>query len=181
MPSFHAFVFFCIFGLLNSLFTDSFKDETDQTASEYYVVPLNGHFVSRSSSEARSTPSSNMDYTGSGTLSVVPTYVESHSVSRSASDDSFSIATSVGLPKPRLGNISEAYLLRHFQRYLADWVRLISKINFEYYEPSSNMISARCWRSGTPFCCAGGATSKPVSATPLRLSGCCSLPFITNH
>ncbi|KAJ6151739.1 hypothetical protein N7470_006867 [Penicillium chermesinum] len=85
---------------------------------EYYVVPVSGIQVgSRSSSEARSTPSSMMDQVPGN--SAIPPYVDLQG-SRSASDDSSSVATPVG--KPRLGDINEAYLLRHFQRHLADWL-----------------------------------------------------------
>lgn len=102
---------------------DSFKDETDQTAAEYHVLPVTGgQSASRSPSEARSTPSSIMDPSFPGPSSSVPFYVaESRGGSRSASAHSpRSISAPVSVP--RLANVNEAYLLRHFQRHLAPWV-----------------------------------------------------------
>lgn len=113
--------YFCSGLILGS---DSFKDETDQTAAEYYVVPVNGHHsFSRSSSEARSTPSSStMDLSVPGPNTTVPHYIaESRENSRSnPSISPQSEATPIS--QPRLANVNEAYLLRHFQRHLADWV-----------------------------------------------------------
>ncbi|KAJ5893121.1 hypothetical protein N7504_009812 [Penicillium tannophilum] len=96
----------------------SFKDETDQTAAEYFVVPVIGHpSISRSSSEARSTPSSVDPMSGPSTV-VLPYLTESQTISRSASEHSQLTPTG----QPRLENVNEAYLLRHFQRHLADWL-----------------------------------------------------------
>ena len=104
--------------------TDSFKDETDQTAAEYFVVPVLGHpSISRSSSEARSTPSSVEPMSGPSTV-VLPYLTESQTISRSTSEHSQ--LTPIG--QPRLENVNEAYLLRHFQRHLADWVRSLLSI-----------------------------------------------------
>lgn len=50
---------------------------------------------------------------------VLPYLTESQAISRSTSEHSQ--LTSTG--QPRLENVNEAYLLRHFQRHLADWVR----------------------------------------------------------
>ncbi|KAJ6015886.1 Protein of unknown function DUF3468 [Penicillium herquei] len=100
----------------------AFKDETDQTAAEYFVVGVTAHMhqsVSRSSSEARSTPSSNMDPVPGQNLTFPSYVVESHG-SRSASENSSQLTLPTG--QPRLTNVNEAYLLRHFQRHLADWL-----------------------------------------------------------
>ncbi|KAJ5580274.1 uncharacterized protein N7459_006259 [Penicillium hispanicum] len=103
----------------------SFKDETDQTASEYYVVPLTAtDSLSRSSSEARSTPSSSMDPSVPvpDTSGSVPLYIaESQGGSQSTSTNSPSSSTTP-ISLPRLANVNEAYLLRHFQRHLAPWL-----------------------------------------------------------
>ncbi|KAJ5180897.1 Protein of unknown function DUF3468 [Penicillium capsulatum] len=103
----------------------SFKDETDQTAAEYYVVPMTGnchHSLSRSSSETRSTPSSTIDPSGTGSNSTVPQYIaESRVPSRSNSSIS-PLSENTPISQPRLANVNEAYLLRHFQRHLADWL-----------------------------------------------------------
>lgn len=102
--------------------TDSFKDETDQTAAEYHVVPVTGQPTSRSPSEARSTPSSIMDPSLPGPSNSVPFYVaDSGGGSRSTSVHS-PRSTSTPVSVPRLANVNEAYLLRHFQRHLAPWV-----------------------------------------------------------
>ena len=47
----------------------------------------------------------------------LPAYIADHG-SRSASENSQTTPTG----QPRLANVNEAYLLRHFQRHLADWV-----------------------------------------------------------
>ena len=102
---------------------DSFKDETNITASEYYVVPITEKVsLSRSSSEGRSTPSSSMDATGPGLNSTTSLHLaESRTGSQSASANS-PPASNTTVGQPRLGNVTEAYLLRHFQRHLAPWV-----------------------------------------------------------
>ncbi|OQD83140.1 hypothetical protein PENANT_c018G05663 [Penicillium antarcticum] len=96
-----------------------FKDETDQTAAEYYVVPVARQLsASRSSSEARSTPSSAME-SSMATPNLVLPY--SHHGSRSNSATSQS-STPTPVNQPKLTNINEAYLLRHFQKHLAPWL-----------------------------------------------------------
>ena len=101
---------------------DSFKDETEQTAAEYHVLPVNGPLGSRSPSEPRSTPSSTID---SALLtrnnSISHTIAEPRESSRS---DSITSPQSSITPvsSPRLTNVNEAYLLRHFQRSIAPWV-----------------------------------------------------------
>ncbi|KAI2791973.1 hypothetical protein POX_b02002 [Penicillium oxalicum] len=101
---------------------DSFKDETEQTAAEYHVLPVNGPLGSRSPSEPRSTPSSTID---SALLtrnnSISHTIAEPRESSRS---DSITSPQSSITPvsSPRLTNVNEAYLLRHFQRSIAPWL-----------------------------------------------------------
>lgn len=109
--------------------TDSFKDETDQTASEYQVVVTPPKSVSRSSSEGRSTPSSTIDLPSTGHH--LPLYVaDSQPGSRSTSANSpQATGTPVGHGQPRLANVNEAYLLRHFQRHLAPWVSSASEVH----------------------------------------------------
>ncbi|KAJ5175648.1 uncharacterized protein N7482_001525 [Penicillium canariense] len=99
----------------------SFKDETDQTAAEYHVVSVTGQSASRSPSEARSTPSSIMDPSVAGPSNTVPLYVTETRGSRSTSANSPQ-SSSTPLSTPRLANVNEAYLLRHFQRHLAPWL-----------------------------------------------------------
>ncbi|KAJ5895632.1 hypothetical protein N7495_007323 [Penicillium taxi] len=94
-----------------------FKDETDLTASEYHVVPITGKSVSRSSSEARSTISSTKEGSSRRNVPIQSSYT--HIAPCSVSGPS-PFAIPVGLP--RLANMNEAYLLRHFQRYIADWL-----------------------------------------------------------
>ncbi|KAJ5890453.1 uncharacterized protein N7473_006681 [Penicillium subrubescens] len=101
----------------------SFKDETDQTAAEYHVVPVTGHLASRSPSEARSTPSSIMDPSLPGPSNSAPFYIaDSRGGSRSTSAHSPRSSSTPVSSTPRLANVNEAYLLRHFQRHLAPWL-----------------------------------------------------------
>jgi len=102
---------------------DSFKDETNQTASEYHVVPTaSNKSLSRSPSEARSTSSSTMDPSLPGSSTKLPFYLtESKAGIRSNSANSpRSSSTTPG--QPRLASVTEAFLLRHFQIHLAPWV-----------------------------------------------------------
>ncbi|KAJ5806775.1 hypothetical protein N7474_010367 [Penicillium riverlandense] len=95
----------------------SFKDETEETASEYHVLSIKEEpSTSRSPSESRSTPSSvTMDSGARSSAPVRPPYTRSNSASSLRSPP-----TPVG--QPRMANVNEAYLLRHFQRYLAPWL-----------------------------------------------------------
>ncbi|OGE49906.1 hypothetical protein PENARI_c019G05382 [Penicillium arizonense] len=96
-----------------------FKDETDQTAAEYYVVPVaRQQSASRSPSEGRSTPSSAVDSSMATPNLVIPC---SQLGSRSNSATSHS-STPTPDNQPKLTNINEAYLLRHFQKHLAPWL-----------------------------------------------------------
>ncbi|KAJ5698101.1 hypothetical protein N7462_000106 [Penicillium macrosclerotiorum] len=100
----------------------SFKDETDQTAAEYHVVPVTGQQPpSRSPSEARSTSSSTMDPSLPGPSNIVPYYISDthHPVTMANTPRR---ASGTPLSVPRLANVNEAYLLRHFQRHLAPWL-----------------------------------------------------------
>ncbi|KAF7715907.1 Fungal Zn(2)-Cys(6) binuclear cluster domain-containing protein [Penicillium ucsense] len=101
----------------------AFKDETAQTASEYHVLPVNGQLGSRSPSEPRSTPSSTtMDAVLPGRSNSIPHNItESRGGSRSASINSPQ-SSITPVSSPRLANVNEAYLLRHFQRYIAPWL-----------------------------------------------------------
>lgn len=101
----------------------SFKDETDQTAAEYHVVPVGSQqSVSRSSSEGLSTPSSTpLESSQPAPDLTIPSYASGSQVgSRSTSANSPRSSTPVR--HPRITNVNEAYLLRHFQKYLAPWV-----------------------------------------------------------
>ena len=105
--------------LLRADRTVDFKDETDQTAAEYYVVPVaRQQSASRSSSEGRSTPSSAVDSSMATPNLVIP-YSQLGSRSNSATSHS---STPTPDNQPKLTNINEAYLLRHFQKHLAPWV-----------------------------------------------------------
>lgn len=85
--------------------------------------------VSRSPSEARSTPSSTMEPYVPGPGNALPLYVaDSQPGSRSTSSNSPRSSTPVG--QPRLASVNEAYLLRHFQRHLAPWVHTTSNTIF---------------------------------------------------
>ncbi|KXG51815.1 Protein of unknown function DUF3468 [Penicillium griseofulvum] len=88
-----------------------FKDETAQTAAEYYVVPVRQ--VSASTSE-RSTPSTMESLN-------LTAYAGSQLGSRSNSVNSPRAPTTL-IGQPRLSNLTEAFLLRHFQKYLAPWL-----------------------------------------------------------
>ncbi|OQE29586.1 hypothetical protein PENSTE_c002G08775 [Penicillium steckii] len=101
----------------------SFKDETDQTASEYHVVSVTEpKSASRSPSEARSTSSSTMDPSipGPGNSSI-PLYVSDSRGSRSTSANS-PLSSTTPVVQARLASINEAYLLRHYQQHLAPWL-----------------------------------------------------------
>ena len=99
--------------------TVDFKDETDQTAAEYYVVPVaRQQSASRSPSEGRSTPSSAVDSSMATPNLVIPC---SQLGSRSNSATSHS-STPTPDNQPKLTHMNEAYLLRHFQKHLAPWV-----------------------------------------------------------
>ncbi|KAJ5782059.1 hypothetical protein N7457_003833 [Penicillium paradoxum] len=101
-----------------------FKDETDQTAAEYYVVPITGQVsASRSSSEDRSTRSSTtMDSSFTTPTLTIPSYTAGSQLgSRSNSVNSSHVATTP-ITQPRISNVTEAFLLRHFQKYLAPWL-----------------------------------------------------------
>ncbi|KAJ6038816.1 uncharacterized protein N7446_012625 [Penicillium canescens] len=96
-----------------------FKDETDQTAAEYYVVSVaRQQSASRWSSEGRSTPSSVVDSSMAIPNLVIP-YSQLGSRSNSATSHS---STPTPDNQPKLTNINEAYLLRHFQKRLAPWL-----------------------------------------------------------
>ncbi|CDM38168.1 Zn(2)-C6 fungal-type DNA-binding domain [Penicillium roqueforti FM164] len=100
-----------------------FKDETDQTAAEYYVVPVTRQASTSRSSSENSTPPSTMDYSLATPTLVLPAFAGSQLGSRSNSGNS-SRATTTPTPigHPRLSNVTEAFLLRHFQKYLAPWL-----------------------------------------------------------
>ncbi|KAJ6019356.1 hypothetical protein N7522_001423 [Penicillium canescens] len=90
-----------------------FKDETDQTAAEYCVVPVaRQQSASRSSSEGRSTPSSAVDSSMATPNLVIP-YSQLGSRSNSATSHS---STPTPDNQPKLITINEAYLLRYFQK-----------------------------------------------------------------
>ncbi|KAJ5853210.1 hypothetical protein N7534_005753 [Penicillium rubens] len=101
-----------------------FKDETDQTAAEYYVVPVTGQASSSRSSSARSTPPSTMDSALATPNLVIPPYAAGSQLgSRSNSVNSPRAPTTpTPIGQPRLSNLTEAFLLRHFQKYLAPWL-----------------------------------------------------------
>ncbi|KAJ5128282.1 Protein of unknown function DUF3468, partial [Penicillium atrosanguineum] len=101
----------------------SFKDETDQTASEYHVVPATSNkSLSRSPSEARSTCSSTMEPSLPGSSTKLPLYIaDSQAGTRSNSANS-PRPSSTTPGQPRLASVTEAYLLRHFQIHLAPWL-----------------------------------------------------------
>ncbi|KAJ5121048.1 uncharacterized protein N7515_009009 [Penicillium bovifimosum] len=95
-----------------------FRDETDQTAAEYYVVPvLRQTSAERSSSEDRSTPSSStMD------SSLTPNLVIPYAGSQLGSSSTVHSPAPTPMSQPRVPNVTEAFLLRHFQKYLAPWL-----------------------------------------------------------
>ncbi|KAJ5342864.1 hypothetical protein N7541_011988 [Penicillium brevicompactum] len=95
-----------------------FKDETEQTAAEYHVVPVTRQLSPGRSSEEGSTPSSAMDSSLTTPNLTIPR--SSYFDSRSNSGTPRSSTTPIG--QPRLSNVSEAYLLRHFQKHLAPWL-----------------------------------------------------------
>ncbi|KAJ5201421.1 uncharacterized protein N7498_006084 [Penicillium cinerascens] len=101
----------------------SFKDETNQTASEYHVVPTaSNKSLSRSPSEARSTSSSTMDPSLPSSSTRLPLYIaDSQAGTRSNSANS-PRSSSTTPCQPRLASVTEAYLLRHFQIHLAPWL-----------------------------------------------------------
>lgn len=99
-----------------------FKDETDQTAAEYYVIPVPRRVSTSRSSSEHSTPPSTMDSSLATPNLVIPAYAAgSQSGSRSNSVNS-PRAPNTPIGPPRLSNVTEAFLLRHFQKYLAPWV-----------------------------------------------------------
>lgn len=108
----------------DSLKLDLFKDETDQTAAEYCVVSgTDQRLLSSSSSKAPSVCSSPRDPALLGPSTAVPQYIaESRSGSRSNSTNSPWSSSTRPAVQSQLKNVSEAYLLRHFQRQLAPWV-----------------------------------------------------------
>ncbi|KAJ5876327.1 uncharacterized protein N7529_001911 [Penicillium soppii] len=96
-----------------------FKDETDQTAAEYHVVPVTRQLSDARSSSEDSTPSSTtMDSSLTTPNLTIPR--TSYFDSRSNSGTPRSATTPIG--QARVTNVSEAYLLRHFQKYLAPWL-----------------------------------------------------------
>lgn len=95
-----------------------FKDETDQTAAEYHVVPVSRQQSTGRSSSETSTPSSTMDSSLTTPNLAIPR--SSYFDSKSNSETSHSSNTPIG--QARLNDVSEAYLLRHFQKHLAPWV-----------------------------------------------------------
>ncbi|CAG8910202.1 unnamed protein product [Penicillium egyptiacum] len=101
-----------------------FKDETNQTAAEYYVVPVTGQASASTSSSEPSTPPSTMDSGLATPNLVIPAYAAgSQSGSRSNSVNSPRARTTpTPIGQPRLSNVTEAFLLRHFQKYLAPWL-----------------------------------------------------------
>ncbi|KAJ6185179.1 hypothetical protein N7519_006480 [Penicillium mononematosum] len=101
-----------------------FKDETDQTAAEYYVVPVTVQASSSRSSSEHSTPPSTMDSALATPNLVIPPYAAGSQLgSRSNSVNSPRAPTTpTPIGQPRLSNLTEAFLLRHFQKYLAPWL-----------------------------------------------------------
>ncbi|KAJ5096374.1 Protein of unknown function DUF3468, partial [Penicillium alfredii] len=101
----------------------SFKDETDQTAGEYHVVPVGSQpAVSRSSSEGLSTPSSTPLESAQAAPDLTILSYASGSQVGSRSTSANSPCSSTPVSHPRITNVNEAYLLRHFQKYLAPWL-----------------------------------------------------------
>ncbi|KAJ5951665.1 uncharacterized protein N7479_010078 [Penicillium vulpinum] len=99
-----------------------FKDETDQTAAEYYVVPVTRQAsISRSSSE-RSTPSSAMDSSLTTPNLVIPAYAAGSQLGSRSNSVNSPRAPTTPIAQSRLSNVTEAFLLRHFQKYLAPWL-----------------------------------------------------------
>ncbi|KAJ5559270.1 hypothetical protein N7535_009498 [Penicillium sp. DV-2018c] len=103
-----------------------FKDETDQTAAEYYVVPiLRRASPARSSSEDSLTPSSSTMESSLTSHLAIPAYGRSQLGSSSNSVNSPHAPTTptpTPVSHPRLSNVTEAFLLRHFQKHLAPWL-----------------------------------------------------------
>ncbi|KAJ5807642.1 hypothetical protein N7447_011098, partial [Penicillium robsamsonii] len=98
-----------------------FKDETDQTAAEYYVVPVTRPASASRSSSEHLTPSSTMDSSLTPSL-VTPAYVAGSQLGSRSNSESSPRAPTTPTGQPRLSNLTEAFLLRHFQKYLAPWL-----------------------------------------------------------
>jgi hypothetical protein len=64
-----------------------------------------------------------MDPSVQGLSNSVPLYVADSRGSRSTSANS-PLSSNTPIVQPRLASINEAYLLRHYQQYLAPWVSL---------------------------------------------------------
>lgn len=129
----------------------SFEDETEQTALDYLVVEeASSPVLPRTTRKARfSTSTSTIPSIPSPTQTFLPSHKTSHS--RTESLDSLLLP---GTPRdhPKLADLNEAFLLRHFQRNLGPWVltiRLnreqIANPKFSLTLATRNVSSPRSW------------------------------------
>ncbi|KAL5334865.1 hypothetical protein BJX70DRAFT_376905 [Aspergillus crustosus] len=103
----------------------SFEDETEQTASEYHVVPLEASpTASRAKRRARfSNSTSSLPSMASSSHAVSSSRPGSSRIphTRALSMDS-SLPPGTPHDNPKLADFNEAFLLRHFQRTLGPWL-----------------------------------------------------------
>lgn len=107
-----------------------FEDETDRTAANYHVVPVDTFEPSPAAQVEQQSPSPPLSLgtplSPTGLLLLDSSQNLNGTDSGSDSDSGFDSAllpAETLVAKPKLGNPDEALLLRHFQKTIGPWVR----------------------------------------------------------